>query len=112
MITNRAYEIKLSIDFFDTKGNLICSNEQQALAIIAGILRPIIEVYGGYTITKGLGSYYNKEKGIITHLNTIIITINDKVSSPNTRKVPASIEKLGNTLAREFHQKEVLINVI
>lgn len=112
MITNRAYEIKLSIDFFDTKGNLVRANEQYALDIIAGILRPIVEVYGGYTITKGLGSYYNKEKGIMTHLNTIIITINDRVSSPNTRKVPASIAKIGNTLAKEFHQKEVLINVI
>lgn len=112
MITNRAYEIKLSIDFFDSKGNLVRSNEQYALDIIAGILKPIVEVYGGYTIAKGLGSYYNKEKGIMTHLNTMIITINDKVKSPNTRKVPASIVKIGNTLAREFHQKEVLINVI
>ena len=111
MITNRAYEIKLSIDFFDDRGNLIHSNEQYVLDVIARILRPIVEIYGGYTITKGLGSYYNKEKGIMTHLNTMIITINDKVKSPNIKKVPINIAKIGNELAKEFHQKEVLINI-
>lgn len=108
MITNKTFEIKIAIDYFNNQGTLSSFDEQYSLNKIAEIMLPIVIKYGGYTITKGLGSYYHKEKGIVTHLNTFILTIN---TFSTEEGIPEEIEEIGKKLAEAFNQKEVLINI-